>query len=126
VESNLALQSFADGEWRPPIVKTEATTGRGVAELWQTIQAFRTHSEGQRDRRVRSRNAFRLRELLTQRFLDHIERDVLAPGEFDRVVERIASRELDPYSAAAEILRKALRAATAAGGAPPHAGDGPR
>jgi LAO/AO transport system kinase len=109
IESNLALQAFAAGEWRPPIVKTEATTGRGVAELWETIRAFRTHSEGQRARRVRTRNAFRLRELLTQRFLDHVERVVLAPGEFDRIVERIAGRELDPYSAAAEILRKALR-----------------
>src|SRR5213592_84815 len=33
IESNLALQSFGEGEWRPPIVKTEATTGRGVPEL---------------------------------------------------------------------------------------------
>ena len=41
IESNLALQHFGDGEWRPPIVKTEATTGRGVPELWQTITAFR-------------------------------------------------------------------------------------
>src|SRR6202008_1018227 len=38
IESNLALQSFSEGEWRPPIIKTEATTGKGVAELWQTIQ----------------------------------------------------------------------------------------
>src|SRR6187431_2509581 len=46
VEAMLALDSFAAGRWRPPIVKTEATTGKGVAELWQTIKAFRTHSEG--------------------------------------------------------------------------------
>ena len=44
VESNLALQSFGEGEWRPPIIKTEATTGRGVPELWAAIQAFRAHS----------------------------------------------------------------------------------
>ena len=29
------------GEWRPPIIKTEATTGRGVPELWAAIQAYR-------------------------------------------------------------------------------------
>ena len=40
IESNLALQMFAEGEWRPPIVKTEATTGRGVAELWATVRRF--------------------------------------------------------------------------------------
>lgn len=107
VESNLALQAFAEGEWRPPIIKTEATTGKGVAELWQAIGAFRAHSEGQRARRIRSRNAFRLRELLTHRFLEYVEREVLGPGEFEQVVERIALRELDPYSAAAEIMAKA-------------------
>src|SRR6186713_2560174 len=32
VESNLSLQAYA-GRWRPPIVKTEATTGKGVPEL---------------------------------------------------------------------------------------------
>src|SRR5678815_4581511 len=42
IESNLALQHFPEGEWRPPIIKTEATTGRGVAELWDTIKSFRT------------------------------------------------------------------------------------
>jgi LAO/AO transport system kinase len=47
VESNLALQAFAEGEWRPPIIKTEATTGRGVGELWAAVRAFRAHTEGQ-------------------------------------------------------------------------------
>jgi LAO/AO transport system kinase len=111
VESNLALQTFAEGEWRPPIIKTEATTGRGVGELWAAVRAFRTHTEGQRAHRSRQRNAFRLRELLTQRFLDRVEREVLAPGEFDGVVRRIVARELDPYSAATEILNKAMKAA---------------
>ena len=33
VEANLALHTYGAGEWRPPIVKTVATTGAGVAEL---------------------------------------------------------------------------------------------
>lgn len=109
IESNLALQAYSDGEWRPPIVKTEATTGRGLPELWQTIQRFREHSAGVRERRLKQRNEFRLRELLTQRLMDHIEKHVLAPGEFDELVARIAARELDPYSAAAEVLRRTLK-----------------
>ena len=65
IESNLSLQSFGQAEWRPPILKTEATTGRGLPELWQTIQAFRARSEGARVRRLKARNQFRLRDLLT-------------------------------------------------------------
>jgi LAO/AO transport system kinase len=108
IESNLALQMYGDGEWRPPIVKTEATTGRGVSELWETINAFRAHSEGARTRRLKARNEFRLRDLLTHRFMEHVERNLLEPGEFDALVTRIAAREVDPYTAASDILSRAL------------------
>ena len=108
IESNLALQHFGDGEWRPPIVKTEATTGRGVPELWETIKAFRTHSEGTRGKRLKARNEFRLRDLLTHRFMEHVERRMMADGEFEQLVDRIAKREVDPYTAASEILERAL------------------
>jgi LAO/AO transport system kinase len=109
IESNLALQHYGEGEWRPPIAKTEATTGRGVAELWATIKAFRVHSAGTRARRLTARNEFRLRDLLTHRFMEHVERDLLQPGEFAALVERIARREVDPYTAASDILSRALK-----------------
>jgi LAO/AO transport system kinase len=108
VESNLALQSFAEGEWRPPIVKTSATTGQGVPELWAAIERFRTHTEAARETRVRARGAFRLREMLMHRVLEHIENEVLAPGEFEEMLSRIAARTLDPYTATAEILERTL------------------
>ena len=109
VESNLALQSYGEGEWRPPIIKTEATTGRGVPELWEAIKAFRTHSASNRVRRLKTRSEFRMRELLTHGFLDHLEARVLAAGELQQWLDRIAAREVDPYTAAADILRRALK-----------------
>lgn len=117
IESNLALQAYGEGEWRPPIVRTEATTGRGVAELWATIQQFRAHSENaasgssrtHKARRLKARNEFRLRDLLTHRFMELVEHDLLGPGEFDALVARIAAREVDPYTAASDILSRALR-----------------
>jgi LAO/AO transport system kinase len=109
IESNLSLQSYWDGQWRPPIVKTEATTGKGVAELWQAITAFRAHSEGARARRLKARNEFRLRDLLTHRFMEHVEKEQLGAGEFEQLVDRIARREVDPYTAASDILSRALK-----------------
>ncbi len=135
IESNLALQMFGEGEWRPPILKTEATTGHGVGELWDTIRRFRAHSENvepgpggsvasgfltaeasakavsrtNRARRLKARNEFRLRDLLTHRFMEHVEKDLLGPAEFERLVARIAAREVDPYTAASDILSRALR-----------------
>ena len=109
VESNLSLQMYPAGEWRPPILKTEATTGRGVTELWTAIQAFRAQAAGSSQKRQQARGEFRLRELLTHRFLAHLERQVFAPGEFQTIVNRIARREVDPYSAAAEVFARAVK-----------------
>jgi hypothetical protein len=49
-----------------------------------------------------------LRELLAQRFVQHVERRVLTDGEFDRILDRIAAREIDPYTAVEDILKRAL------------------
>jgi LAO/AO transport system kinase len=108
IEAMLSLQTFAPGDWRPPILKTEATTGKGVAELLEVVDRYRAHTQSAQGSRRRARAEWRIRELLGQQFLAHLEREVLAPGEFDRVLERIAARELDPYTAVDDIFRRAL------------------
>ncbi len=114
IESNLGLQAFGDGQWRPPILRTEAISGAGVAELWAAIRAFRAHSAGTRQARLAARQEYRLRDLLSRRFLEHIEAHVLGPGEFDTLVTRIAAREVDPYAAASAIMARALGSAESA------------
>jgi LAO/AO transport system kinase len=108
VESNLALHAYADGEWRPPIVTTVATTGQGVPALLEAIAQFRAHSRGIEQQRRRTRSEYRLRELVSHRFMDHLERQVLSAGEFGAIVDRIASRDVDPYSAANDLLKRAI------------------
>jgi LAO/AO transport system kinase len=108
IAANLALQTFGAGEWRPPILKTVATTGVGVPELWASIgqcQDRSTHGGGERRR---ARQEHRLRELLARSFLQHLER-VLPEGELSRVVDAVAARRIDPSSAAAELMERALR-----------------
>ena len=106
VDANLSLQTFAAGDWRPPVLKTVATTGEGVAALVQTIAAFRAHSAAAQASRRTARSEYRLRELVSHRFMDHLEHHVLAEGELGRIVGRIAAREIDPYSAAGELLER--------------------
>ena len=50
---------------------------------------------------------FQLRELVSHRFMDHLERAVLAKGELGAIVDRVAAREIDPYTAANELLARA-------------------
>ena len=107
IEAMLSLHTFGQGQWRPPIVKTEATTGRGVPELLETIERFKAHTAGTQGSRRRARAEWRLRELLGHRFLTHVESSVLQAGEFDRFLDRIAARETDPYSVVDDIFKRA-------------------
>jgi LAO/AO transport system kinase len=114
VEANLALHAYGPGEWRPPILTTVATTGRGIPELIEAVLRFRAHIEtegsdgGPAGRRRRARIEERLRERLADRFAAYLQDEVLQPGEMASLVDRIVSRELDPYTAAEELLARAL------------------
>src|SRR5688572_32991645 len=41
VEAVLSLETFEAHEWRPPVLRTEATAGKGIAELLDAIERFR-------------------------------------------------------------------------------------
>lgn len=109
VEANLSLQSFEPGAWHPPVLKTVAASGEGVDQLWASLQAFRAHpAAGQAGRRI-ARHEWRLKEIVAGLCARRVER-VLPEGEFDRMVEAVAGRTLDPYTAAARIVERALGA----------------
>jgi LAO/AO transport system kinase len=118
IEATLSLQSYEAGEWRPPILKTVASSGVGMTELMSSIDLFRQHaatkagsatSRGLLAERRRARGDARFRDLLARQFVTHVENKLLAVEEFESIVDRIAARELDPYTAAAEVLGRALR-----------------
>ena len=109
IEAMLSLESFEGGRWRPPIVKTEATTGKGIAELAAAIERFREHTAATLGERRRARAEFRVKELLAHRFVRHVMERVLAAGEFEALLDRIAARETDPYSVADGIVVRAIR-----------------
>ena len=100
IESNLSLQTYGPDEWRPPIIKTVATTGAGVPELLEAINAFRTHAPAERPGKQRMRAEARLRELVSDRLMSRID-----PRQLDAAVDRIAAREIDPYSAVDSLVR---------------------
>jgi LAO/AO transport system kinase len=109
IEAMLSLHSAAAGEWRPPVIKTVATTGAGVPELLDTIEKFRAHTAATQGSRRRARAEWRLRELIGQRFLSHVEDTVLRAGEFDEMLNQIAARQTDPYSVVDAIFQRAIR-----------------
>jgi GTPase len=104
--ASLTLKTSSPDDWRPPIVKTEAPTGVGIDELWGEIGRFRQRPSKARELRLRTRESTRLRRLLSQRLVERVERELPA-GEFDRLVDAVAAREIDPYAAVDRLMRGA-------------------
>jgi LAO/AO transport system kinase len=91
------------------VVKTVATRGEGVAELWDAVERHRAHLEatGEKGRRevARARAGFvgLLRERLLQGALSRLARE---EGHLDEIAARIAAREADPYALADELAAR--------------------
>ena len=100
VESVLGLHQYADGEWRPPVVRAQAATGAGVDDLIDQIERFRKHGPRIEARR-RQRLAAQVRSILMAKLMKEISSRV-SPADMDALIDRVASRALDPYAAADE------------------------
>jgi GTPase len=94
--------------WRVPIVKTEAAKGEGVAELAERISEHREHieEEGTLDER-RARNLRNeVLELAASRMRRRLEAAVADDASVRELLDRVVKRELDPASAAKELLER--------------------
>ena len=108
-ESDLVgmLELSARRGWRPPIVRTVSTIGEGVAELYDAIAAHKLHLEttGDADERRRSRLREELRGLVGAEMLERAAGLCSGP-RFDKIVEEVAQRLQDPYTAVEELLSR--------------------
>jgi LAO/AO transport system kinase len=94
--------------WRVPIVRTEAAKAEGVAELAEKIAEHRKHieAEGTLDER-RARNLRNeVLELAASRMRRRLEAAVADDPSVRELLDRVVKRELDPASAAKELLER--------------------
>jgi LAO/AO transport system kinase len=110
----LGLRSRQDISWEPPILEAEGVKGKGVEEIFQTIQKHREYllanDKGQLDavlqKRARSQLVEALRDGVLKAVLDRME----AKGaSLESMVEKIARKEIDPYTVVQDILAEELR-----------------
>ena len=100
----LELSGFGHDAWYPPIVRTVAANGSGVAALWAAIAAHRAHVEA--DGSLAERRVERLRAEVRRLVQVELERRALdaldGPGGA-AVLAEVEARTLDPESAAARL-----------------------
>ncbi|HVL81212.1 MAG TPA: methylmalonyl Co-A mutase-associated GTPase MeaB [Actinomycetota bacterium] len=93
-----------DPTWNPPIVRTVATQGTGVDELWEAVSNHREHlsAAGSLEDRRRQRLGAEILAIVTERLRERVERE--AGARYDELVQQVVDRELDPYTAADRLL----------------------
>jgi len=107
VRSVLALSHDPEG-WQVPILRTEAARGEGVAELAEAIANHRAHIEEAGT--LAQRRARNLRNevlgIASSRMRRRMEATAASDPETAELLERVVRRELDPASAASELLER--------------------
>jgi LAO/AO transport system kinase len=99
------IRMGAERPWTPPVVKTSATTGEGIADLWEAIEGHRAYAEGSGEL-LEARRTRLLREVETltaERQRDAI-RELLAADA--ALADDLSERRVDPYRAAAILAER--------------------
>ncbi len=95
--------------WRPKILKTIAMTGRGVKELWEVIREHREYllKTGKITEKKKFRAEEEVKTIVSSMIAKRIGRK-MQEDELMFLIDKILSREIDPYSAAEVVLEKSL------------------
>ena len=104
IRNMVALGVRPAGAWKPPIVSTVAHEGRGLGDLLDLINQFRTAQQGSgawTERRL-ARARTEIEDLAVARL--HAELALEEGGGLDGLARAVSCGELDPYAAADQLV----------------------
>lgn len=102
----LEMNRYAEGEWRPKVLKTEAQRNAGIEELVNAIDEHYDHlrQSGALKKLLEEKNAKIFIDLLKERLFSEVFQHIRINGRFREILEGMANRHEDPYSAVEKIL----------------------
>ena len=102
------------GDWMPPVLLCSATSGEGVADVWAAVANHRRHLEqtaagGDRGSasRLDEKRRLRIEEEVRGIVVARLEQDAYRRcdgEEFQRLLDQIGARRIDPYTAAEALI----------------------
>jgi LAO/AO transport system kinase len=107
-EVKAVLALGPDRDWKVPVVRTEAVKGEGIGELLRTVDAHREHIAAAgtlAERRARNLRAEVL-GIAAWRLRRELEARAASDPELSQLLERVVRREIDPATAARELLEQ--------------------
>ncbi|MCD6144025.1 methylmalonyl Co-A mutase-associated GTPase MeaB [Thermococcus sp.] len=106
---DLEKDKWQKSGWRPPVVSTIAFTNKGVDELWGAINEHMEFllNSGKIEEKRRFRVGEEIKAIVSSKIARKIG-EKMGEDDIAVLIEMIAKREIDPYSAADLVLEKAL------------------
>jgi LAO/AO transport system kinase len=104
----MASNKYGPGKWEPPILKTEALFGKGVADVLTQIEnhaAYLKQSTGAVPlRRRKEKVEQELADMVKNRLIQEGFKQLAQTGAFDAAVQSIVNGKTDPYTACDTLL----------------------
>jgi LAO/AO transport system kinase len=103
---SLSDKGKEEGGWCPPIIKTVATEGKGVKELLEKVEKHRTYLKEAKtmEKKEREWSEMRIIEVIKEELTSYVIKKAKERGEFEDVLNKVITREMDPYSAAEKLI----------------------
>lgn len=108
LEVNIMLDMQDDHiKWRPPVIQTATINkGVGINELLDSIETHRSYlnEKGLFAERRRERTKNETLDIVNYQWQKLVREEVNRPGRAKDLLEKVAAREIDPYTASLEII----------------------
>ncbi len=113
LENMLEMRKATEGSWTPKVMKVVAASGKGIEELVDEIMAHHEYlfSSGSINDFLRERNERRFVDILRDNLFRQAMKSMEQDGGMASVINKIVANEIDPYSAAENVIAKMLGAA---------------
>jgi LAO/AO transport system kinase len=97
--------------WEPLIFKTEAILGKGIFELVYGIYRHKQALEQSQSlgKKLRERTKTTFLEILETEVMSHFIEKMKQKGEWDKILDDLMNRRIDPYSVAERLMTEELK-----------------
>jgi LAO/AO transport system kinase len=103
--------SCSNRDRKTPVLTTSAKESKGIVELAQEIKKHREYLEKSNEFETQRRKRYEaeLIEIIRKRLMNFIFDESTFKGKVESLIDQISKKEVDPYTAADEILGKILK-----------------
>ena len=99
-----------EGRWRPPVIKTTASSGIGTEDVIEKIEDHEEYLNRTSTKEILVRRSeTELAEALKYRLTDRLMAELRNDSNFAKLIERVAAKKVDPYSAADRLVSEYVR-----------------